>query len=716
MLFAEAALRGVLDSIQTAEELENVLKERYGVGSMSKKSRTIMGVVPSCQIPARKKSSDDGIPLPTTTAGSDSPADLAGLLYIGAGLKDPCQSSQPMLFEGQHLNQDREDTAAAVSNGAKSEPERRKSEGKTVHVGESPANETNSLQENSKALHNSSEGRAILETNDETKVENSHTKPLPPMQNTWDAILSSHMWRVPFGHFQGGDPPAVSTVSTLLPPVPPLNATAMLFPMAGDLRNVVSSFGNGTALELPALGITATGKGAGDDGQRMSKYHGDRPGRPPSYDDMVVWCVQLKRCLWRRHVPLTIEEAVAMVNDAYPLAKHPSIKTEGKGKSLVASTLRKRVLGIFKLTWSQVATDADPGSNDEIIDPSVLAAASIKLKRQGMDPLHTHCVNRNINLTMPKAAGQQLQAPPPLHSTAEAMHNVVEGNGRIHPPDLGGKNKGDLGPKPLDSRMLLSAPAHVHEIIKKGYSQNLTTDEAYDLLSNGKIYGLPLCSRPDHKPEAGSMYLFDRKFTPGFRCDGYDFVRRETHAKRKVGDEVKLNCYYAGGLEDPIQRRCYWLLDENVGEKRGVSEDLVLVHYLDPRGPGNPGRDGDDVHQQLNPQAPVHGAEINAQGVGQASAAERQAGHEGALDRFATANVSDPDSMFDAMCTLHNVSGISKQEQATICRLWMDNVLDDVQKKQLFMYIKANLKDQDAVADWVKGVITKNKNGISELS
>lgn len=718
---AETALRDVLDSIETAEELENALKERYGVGSLSKKPRTATVVVsppasslrPQAAPPQGGKLLDDS-PIPNTTV-LNSHADLAGLLYIGAGLKDPCQNSKPTCGEGQELVQSRTGTTVGDS---KSEPE-----GIDLKINpvtkDSSSKDANDLSEASKVLQSPPEVKAATTDSAEAKPKGLHTKPPQPVQNSWDAMLSNQMWRMPFGPLQAGDTP----ISTLLPPVPPLT----LFPLASEARHAVSSVGNGTALPLPLTIGTLPGKGVAEDGQRMLKYHlkyhADRPGRPPSYDDMVVWCVNLKRCLWRRHVPLTIEEAVALVNDAYPCAaKHMAIQTEGKGKSLVASTLRKRVLGIFKLTWSQVATDADPGSNDEILDPSVLAAASIKLKRQGMvDPIHG--LNRNIDLALTKKGPpHKSQAFPAQKSTAGLVHSPITGTNGIpegHLPDqaspvrMNDESKDEVSPKPLDSTTLPSAPAHVHEIIKKGTLQNLTPDEAYDLLSNCQAYGLPLCSRPGLRPGAGSLYLFDRKFTPGFRCDGYDFMRRETHAKRKVGEEVKLNCYYAGGPEDPIQRRCYWLLDENIGEKRDSVADLVLVHYLDSKGVGNVGRDGDDVHHQCIPQVPVQGIGANTHEV---AVDERRASHMFALARFATANVSDPDSMFDAMCTLHNVSGISKQEQATICRLWMDNVLDDIQKKQLFMYIKANLKDQDAVADWVKGVIHKNKDGSTKAT
>ena len=187
--------------------------------------------------------------------------------------------------------------------------------------------------------------------------------------------------------------------------------------------------------QLAAFGIAAfnqpnaPGVAPAQEGGEGSKYsQGDRPGRPPSYDEMVKWCVNLKRCLWQRHVPLTIEEAVHMVNDPSLCVRPPAL--EGKSKVLVASTLRKRVLGIYRITWSQVASDSDPGLHEEISDASVLAAAAMKLKRHGMDPVRGNRGGAAGTAAMAAAAaaatGVIAPASPPAANTTVQIIDVTD--------------------------------------------------------------------------------------------------------------------------------------------------------------------------------------------------------------------------------------------------------------------------------------------------
>lgn len=551
-----------------------------------------------------------------------------------------------------------------------------------------------------------------------------------------------------------------------------------------------------------------------------------------------------------------------------------------KAKTLVASTLRKRVLGIYKITWSQVATDSDPNANDEVTNPAVLGAAALKLKRHGMDPSALRVgapglqmqalaamVGPPAQLQLPGAPMLTGLGPPPASPTGQLPSGGIP-NGANGVPSAPQAQQGegpaassaeqimrahlmgmqqpvaasDMVPAPnmergvaipLDASTLPNISEDVRESLKRGRTQFLTSEEVYNLLVAGREYNLPLSTRPYDRPLAGSMYLFDRSRTSRFRCDGYEWKRRETHAKRKVRDEFKLNCYYVGGPEDEVQRRCYWLLDDK-------ASDLVFVHYLPPphvrAAFGAAGEEGSDVDEAAAPlqaptveELPMGGGHLGAapgggaQGLGMGMAgpttvlmppqqggqmlvevqelpagigslpmqmppahllplmspyhqlfsmqqgngpaaggnAEQQAvqptieavqlkdegggvaagnpaqlvtqgaapvlgrqassggdanaepadGGDGKAQlrqRIAAADINDSDSMFNAMCSLHHVAGISKADRAAVCRLWMENMLDDKQKKQLFMYIANNVEDDEAVADWIKSVIRKN--------
>lgn len=390
------------------------------------------------------------------------------------------------------------------------------------------------------------------------------------------------------------------------------------------------------ALGLPPLhhpghpgGPPGAAPGSNQEGGDGAKYNqGDRPGRPPSYDDMVRWCVGLKRCLWQRHVPLTIEEAVQMVNDPSLCVRPPAL--EGKSKVLVASTLRKRVLGIYRITWSQVASDSDPGLNEDITDPSVIAAAAIKLKRHGMDPVRSRgggaaggaaagaggaaggAVPVGTVAGLASSGLPLAQVAPTQAATAAAagggggpqVQEVLLGqnitNPLTHVPSTAGGAastvpEGASGAAPAAaageaaahgaaelasgpevtipvSSMIVNLPSRIQDLLDKGRSHFLSADEVCELLTSAPHIGMSVSNRPPDRPTAGSMYLFSRSASPRFRNDGYEWKRRESHAKLKIGEEAKLNCYYVGCSEDPVQRRCYWLIDDALS-------DLVLVHY-----------------------------------------------------------------------------------------------------------------------------------------
>jgi hypothetical protein len=119
----------------------------------------------------------------------------------------------------------------------------------------------------------------------------------------------------------------------------------------------------------------------------------------------------------------------------------------------------------------------------------------------------------------------------------------------------------------------------------------------------------------------------------------------------------------------------------------------------------------DGVDGLNNPEGPAPGtaAVANGGGAGDGQNVQKISSAKDAFrTKFAIVDTTDSDGMFGAMCDLHHVAGVSKQECAAICRLWLENVLDENQKKQLFMYIKANIKEEDLVADWVKSFIRKH--------
>lgn len=1000
-----------MNPIKSAYELENVLKERYGVGGPNKKARSLaayanMAVArmaadaiqaatgPRVHVPHRRQTPGPfgdildqdlmlnlpafglpGFDPPPEANGSQSqpllaepnqPAkELAGLNYIGAGLKDGVNgreavqlgdpgatdlaespSAQGGVLEMTPSTQQPETTEkqdkqtnepavepkteavshhvpdAALSNidqlvpppPVPPEEEKNETETTTLVAGEDtigtlPSSDEDpaevaaaaavaaaampiaeGLQLPTAAMNPDSMSALLPGSVDLQAILNGAFPPLNPasLLPGVDEQLSAGLQGIsglPFSLMSSNWPaflsnPALWTLGGLTLPQPGHADASQLLPAFALQPS--AGLDPAAAAALAAAPVSTGVKSGGRDDSQKIITSGDRPGRPPSYDDMVRWCVDLKRILWQRHVPLTIEEAVAMVNDP---ALCSSASELPKTKTLVASTLRKRVLGIYKITWSQVATDADPGQHDEVINPSVLTAASAKLRRHGMDgsarpgglgggpALPTNKIRIPLAMAAPPAPGSLADAsapattginvasehinPPPKmpeaghvsagmaltpHVTtasatvaatektaAEIQHSLVP----IQPADCPSAAEDRLPSadrkvsSPLDSA-IPSLPLRVKEVLAKGRTHFLGSDEVHDLLVNAQEYGLPLSTHPQDRPSAGSMFLFDRSCTARFRCDGYEWRRRETHAKRKVGDEYKLNCYYVGGAEDEVQRRCYWLLDDK-------SSDLVFVHYL----PAPPGRapwgiaqsgevsEGEEIVndvsggmagmgdgswlppdlggltgemsllsqqggnilvevQELNMPLPLglgmvndgvassvpyqallmqHAAGFSGHGATAAAQQQQQQNEQTesahppqsgepleiplnlsgtasqhrvaeALDigdgsngsdlnqpvvkcergdakaqlreRIAVADLTDPDSMFNAMCNLNLIAGITKQERAAVCQLWMDNVLDDKQKKQLFMYIKSNVEDDEAVADWVRSIIKKN--------
>ncbi|KAL9414496.1 hypothetical protein AB3S75_042878 [Citrus x aurantiifolia] len=94
-----------------------------------------------------------------------------------------------------------------------------------------------------------------------------------------------------------------------------------------------------------------------------------------------------------------------------------------------------------------------------------------------------------------------------------------------------------------------------------------------------------IASEPPSRPPSGSLFLFDRKVLRYFRKDGHNWRKkkdgktvREAHEKLKVGSVDVLHCYYAHGEDNEnFQRRCYWMLEQDLMH-------IVFVHYLEVQG------------------------------------------------------------------------------------------------------------------------------------
>jgi len=130
---------------------------------------------------------------------------------------------------------------------------------------------------------------------------------------------------------------------------------------------------------------------------------------------------------------------------------------------------------------------------------------------------------------------------------------------------------------PLDITSV--TPAGISCLLQKSRTSWLKGDDLFNLLQHGASGGFPLSTAAADTPPGGTMFLFDRRRTRFFRLDGHNWRKkpdgkttRETHEKIKVENVERLNCYYAHAVEPfLLQRRCYWLLD---------NDRIVLVHYL----------------------------------------------------------------------------------------------------------------------------------------
>lgn len=120
----------------------------------------------------------------------------------------------------------------------------------------------------------------------------------------------------------------------------------------------------------------------------------------------------------------------------------------------------------------------------------------------------------------------------------------------------------------------------------------LKTPEVYEVLLHWSEQAWPLSRQTPAVPTSGSVCVYDRRTTRGFRKDGHTWRKKkdgrtvkETHERLKVDNVERVNCYYAHSEHLLFQRRCYWLLDgaSAAAATAGAPEpreSIVLVHYL----------------------------------------------------------------------------------------------------------------------------------------
>ncbi|XP_056163278.1 calmodulin-binding transcription activator 3-like isoform X2 [Syzygium oleosum] len=127
-------------------------------------------------------------------------------------------------------------------------------------------------------------------------------------------------------------------------------------------------------------------------------------------------------------------------------------------------------------------------------------------------------------------------------------------------------------------RYLPAQHSDLQQILQEAQHRWLRPTEICEILRNYQKFNLT--PESPSRPQAGSVFLFDRKALRYFRKDGHRWRKKrdgktvkEAHEKLKAGSVDVLHCYYAHGEENEnFQRRSYWMLDRQL-------EHIVLVHY-----------------------------------------------------------------------------------------------------------------------------------------
>ncbi|CDY18719.1 BnaA09g06760D [Brassica napus] len=131
--------------------------------------------------------------------------------------------------------------------------------------------------------------------------------------------------------------------------------------------------------------------------------------------------------------------------------------------------------------------------------------------------------------------------------------------------------------------VVVFAGTDIQQLLSEAQHRWLRPAEICEILRNYQKFHI--ASEPPNRPPSGSLFLFDRKVLRYFRKDGHNWRKKkdgktvkEAHEKLKVGSIDVLHCYYAHGEDNEnFQRRCYWMLEQELMH-------IVFVHYLEVKG------------------------------------------------------------------------------------------------------------------------------------
>jgi len=127
----------------------------------------------------------------------------------------------------------------------------------------------------------------------------------------------------------------------------------------------------------------------------------------------------------------------------------------------------------------------------------------------------------------------------------------------------------------------------VEGVIEQSRRRFLDARSILILLDLGAKGEFRVLNEVQQRPASGSLFLYDRTETPGFRVDGHSYIKkkgkslavREDHVKLKFGQENRVYaCHVHSDACRTFHRRSYWDLKQESG--------LVLVHFLDTNAGG----------------------------------------------------------------------------------------------------------------------------------
>ena len=576
--YDDMAIYKVLTSLSNANELEHFLKDRYGVGAQ-KKTRTNQKVLPTGKVARKEDVGFTGIGknIPDThsmqnlkSPSNSMPSQFGSIEAVKSGV--PLYENSIIRSASQDAKKNKGEEGSKISNERYSFP-----------APSGPRIGSASVQAQSLPIISYGGLSWPMLQNPSTVADFSKNSEL-------SRNISQNSRSMPTKFGQNTRPNQQSrTVDDL---------SQNVQRQVDAIQRGKSQISNENEMQVP---VSNGGVPSEDQDQHSLEGGLYKAGRPPSYDAMVRWCADLKRILFQKKVNLTIDEAIALVNDSSFYACGP--KT-AHTKSLVASTLRKRVLGIYGITWSQIATTADKDVNKNINDKAILFAATNMLKRHGLnsdgrlssdtDKQDSLALSENTH-AVKDTSKQELLEHSKLQMEPKSENSVPRHDQHLTTCD--DVNNSTPMVTSCLHKNLAGISDTVKDIIKKAETQFLNFEEAAIIIKEAAQGKLPVSLQVNYRPDSGTLYLINRSKVAKFRCDGYEFSKRETHAKKTLKCNERLNCYYAGGTNDTMQRRCYWMISDDCStaeDPYGTQpKDLVLIHYMkncpwsDPSNPGD---------------------------------------------------------------------------------------------------------------------------------